>query len=301
MGDRYGVFVDTEDPAFINMVLSTLGTRWYLTGNSSPAGSQPPGHRKLLVAFTLALSPADAAAIAQQNPGSVWYLLGEPNVLGPTATNAVQPLHDLYVAIKAADPTAKLTSPAVLNWDFTCIGCGGYQSGRSWMNQFRAEYLARYGTEPPFDIFAIDTYPIDWVNLPSTNAQIVIDQLTALRSYINGIPQHVGKPIWIMELSLHWGWSSINWVNGLPYPAGTYQTNAVINYLRTVYDWLEANANSSNIQRWFQHKAYLDLANPGPWASSGLTLFDGPGASAQLTEVGRYYRDRVVAALSKPW
>ena len=247
-----------------------------------------------------------------QAPGATWYIVGEPNRrAGYGASDIVSQLHDLYTAIKEADPTAKITSPSILNWDFTCLGCvslipcweGGYQSGRLWVEQFRSEYLSRYGTEPPVDIWAIDVYPLDWCNRPTVNAQIAIDQIAAMRAYLDDIPEQRNKPIWITEFALHWGWDDWQWgVPGcntpdgrpLPSPAGTYQTEQVIQYLRTVFDWLEANAHDMDIERWFTFISYQDITKCNNGAYAGLSLFDGPDPGASLTEVGVFFRNRVL-------
>ena len=171
----------------------------------------PDGHEKLLYIGSLpGPTPQQIQDLAQQAPGSVWYIVGEPNRrAGYGATEVVQQLHDLYTAIKTADPTAKITSPLILNWDYTCIGCGGFQSGHDWVQEFRTAYLNVYGTEPPVDIWAIDVFPIDWSNLPTVNHQTPIDQITGLRGYLNSIPEQQSKPIWITELGLHWGWDKM--------------------------------------------------------------------------------------------
>ncbi len=247
-----------------------------------------------------------------QAPGAVWYIVGEPNRrAGYAAGDIVDQLHDLYVAIKAADPTALITSPSVLNWDFTCLrpeyhGCSWDLSGREWVEEFRGTYLATYGEEPPVDIWAIDAYPLDWINLPTVNAQIPIDQISGLRQYLDTIPAHQGKPIWVTEFSLHWGydcpdpsnrpWSCLVFTEeGIGPPAdAVYQEDAVIQYLTTVYDWLEENATPLNIERWLTFTSYRDLAAPNAAGFAGLTLFDGPAPGAHLTPVGEFFANRVL-------
>jgi hypothetical protein len=81
------------------------------------------------------------------------------NAWGLAVLDVIESLHDVYGWIKAADPTAKITSPSVLNFDFTCMCCGsGIPTGRSWAEEYRTEYLVRYGEEPPVDIWAIDIF-----------------------------------------------------------------------------------------------------------------------------------------------
>ena len=171
------------------------------------------------------------------------------------------------------------------------------------MDEFRAAYVAQYGMEPPVDIWAIDVYPLDWWNLPTVNSQLVIDQVNGLRQYLDAIPAQQGKPIWITELGLHWGWDRMLFpgnegydssCGGLPQPAGTYKTQEVIGYLDAVFDWLDANAASKNIEKWFLLSTYDNINRCNSSAYAGLTLFDAPGVGANLTPVGQFFRDRVI-------
>jgi hypothetical protein len=295
--DRHGVIVHTGDPVVQQWFLDFLGTEWFLDW-SDRVDIIPSGHQKVIYIIDLQrLTLSEIQAKAQQAPGSVWYIVAEPNRrAGYGASDIVGQLHDLYISIKQADSTAKITSPAVLNWDFTCVGCGGYQSGHSWVDDFRSEYLARYQEEPPVDIWAIDIYPIDWHNLPTVNPQIPIDQIIEMRKYLDNIPSQQGKPIWITEFGLHWGWDGMDFdVEGCnsPTPAGEYQTELVIEYLRTVFDWLETNSDSQNIERWFTVITYHDITTCNSAAYAGLTLFDGPDIGAGLTPVGQFFMNRV--------
>lgn len=293
----------TQDPATQQRFLDVLGTEWFLDWGSN-VDIIPNGHEKLIPILSLpAPSPQRIQEIAQQAPGSVWYIVGEPNRrAGYGASDIVVQLHDLYMEIKAADPTAKITSPSILNWEFTCNGCSGYQKGSEWLDQFRAAYLTQYGVEPPIDIWAIDVYPIDWLNLPTVDHQLAIDQVNDMRQYLNAVGQQ-DKPIWITELGLHWGWDAMLFpgdegyddsCDGLPQPAGTYQTQKVIEYLDGVFDWLDANAASKKIEKWFMFTTYRDITTCSSDAYAGLTLFDSPELGANLTPVGKFFRDRVL-------
>ena len=235
-------------------------------------------------------------------PSAVWYVVGEPNRrAGYGASDIVTQLHDLYLEIKTADSTAKITSPSILNWEFTWSGCRGFQTGHSWLDEFRTAYVNQYGEEPPIDIWAIDVYPLDWWNLPTVDHQIAIDQVAGLRQYLDSIGQQ-DKPIWITELGLHWGYD--DWVWGLEgctidgaqitSPAGEYQTEQVISYLGMILDWLEANAESKSIEKWFLFSTYKEITKCNSSAYAGLTLFDTPETGASLTEVGQFFRDRVL-------
>ena len=320
MADRYAVIVESADSTTQQWFLDALGANWFLD-MTTDVNNPPFGHRKLLyLPGPPWPSTQEVQSIARRAPGSVWYIIGEPN-RRLRGADVVGPLHDIYTTIKAADPTAKITSPSVLNWDFTCIGCApytdpnhinpatsdghwdGYLPGRFWVDDFRSAYRAAYGTEPPVDIWAIDLYPIDWQHLPNTNAQLITDQLTAMRQYLNSIPEQSGKPIWITELSFHWGYTSFTISSdGKFCPSGSYQETQVLAWMKTVYDWLEANASSMKIEKWFQFKSYADIGpscKEDPYA--GVTLFYIPNIGSNLTAEGQYFKSRVLAARDLPW
>ena len=281
--------------------LSTLGTKWFLDFSTNMSAI-PAGRSKMVPFLDLPGPSASTIQVtAQQAPGAVWYVLGEPNRRGISAADAVTPLHDIYVAIRAADPTARITSPSVLNWDFTCVGCGGYTPGRTWITAFLSQYRSQYNSDPPWDIWAIDAYPLDYENLPTVNAQIPIAQITGMWAFMDGQAAHRGKPIWVTEISLHWGWERLYLVPANPpavpepyaLPCGNYRTDRVIDYLKESFDWLEANASSKNIQRWFMFLTYSNLAQPtADSAYAGASLFNSPGVGASLSSVGQFFRDR---------
>ena len=132
--------------------------------------------------------------------------------------------------------------------------------------------------------------------------QLAIDQIDGLRQYLDSIPAQQGKPIWITELGLHWGYPAWEWgvegceVDGapLPSPVGIYQTEQAIGYLDAIFDWLDAEADSKNIEKWFLFSTYFNIGTCNSSAYAGLTLFDGPGIGANLTPVGEFFLDRVL-------
>ena len=280
----------TKDPSTQAYIAGTLGTKWLF--DFSATANAPAGTSKLY--YWKSLTPPTAALIAAVPAGSVWYPFGEANRTY-TPTQLVAPYHDFYAAIKAADPTAKVTGPSMLNWGFTCEGCGGYTSGQTWMNSFRNEYRTTYSvSELPFDIWAIDVYPIDWVTLPTTNAQRAIDQIAGMRSYMDAVG--INKPIWVTELGLHWGYSEMEIRSGETYPwwpKGTYREDLVVSYFNTLYTWLEGNSTSLKIEKWFTFQTYanLNIGNEGGY--NGMTMFDGPSIGAGLTPVGLNYKNWV--------
>ena len=251
---------------------------------------------------------AEIQAIADAKPGSIWYVSGEPNILYDV-DDLIEDLRYYYTEIKNADPTARITSPSILNWEFTCIGCGGYTSGQVWMNDLVNRYQDLYGTLPPWDLWAIDLYPLDWLNLPTTgflpetiaqyspnkppnSESIPARQIQGYRDFIDSLPGKSGQPIIVTELGMHWSWSEIEY--GLPgcpagSPAGEYRPLAVLDYFDTVFTWLEDNAVSHNIERWFTYVTYSDITKCRFDGYTGMSLLNSPGVGAQLSDIGRWY------------
>jgi len=61
----------------------------------------------------------------------------------------------------------------------------------------------------------------------------------------------------------------------------------VLNFMATIYAWLEANPQSMKIERWFVFISYTDIANPNPAdPTTGVSLFDGPDSGAGLIAIG---------------
>ena len=284
----------------------------------------PAGHEKLLYISSMpGPSQQQIQSIVQQAPGAVWYILGEPNRQW-TVSQVLSGLHDLYETIKAADPTAKITSPSILNWDFTCIGCGGYTRGDVWLNDFINTYETQYGEKPPIDVWAIDTYPIDWENTPNNSPSkpalyngefvphwyIVTQQLEGLRQYLDTLGEYGNKPIWITEVAVHWGYLDWTWVfketgadcNSQPAqvkinecrldPTGNYHPHLMSDYPINVLNWLDdqGNAASLNIEKWFFFITWADLVTPNDY--TGITFFDGRDQGAPLNCLGSAYRAR---------
>lgn len=290
---RYGVAATSSEGT---SQVSALGVARYLNYGSGTEDI-PPGTSKVLYLRSVTPVPHTMiAAAAAAAPGSTWYVLGEPNVPGTNPDDIVVGLHDTYAAIRSNDPTAKITSPSILNFDFTCIACGGYQSGHYWIDLFIDSYQSLYGVNPPVDYWAIDVYPIVWdVNsLPTTRADIVIEQIEDFREYLNTMPTEVSKPIIVTEIGLHWGFEGMTFDGsscGGAYPTGAYMTDDVKGYLAEVFNWLEANSVSHNIDSWYLFSTYRDLSACHPDKGYGLTLFETAAPGSALSPVGSFFYD----------
>ncbi|MFQ5874017.1 MAG: hypothetical protein ACE5JL_09475, partial [Dehalococcoidia bacterium] len=279
------------------------------------------------------LDPETIEEKVAQQPGTYWYLGGETNVPaqdGLCATVYAEVFHYYWQEIKAADPTAKVMSASVLNWDIPCTfvvpGDCGVQPGESWVQEFIDAYVSKYGSQPPVDVWLIDAYPLDWRNtwngtffqfsspaagIPTgmTNHQFIINQIVGMRQFLDGIPEQKDKPIWITEMGTHSGWDGYTFpcsisgtlgvdcegeVVGLIQPAGEYHWDWLEQYLTNLLDWLETNSEAMNIERWFFFTTYRDVTSPSPEGFGGTIMFDGPGVGANLTTLGTLYRDRAL-------
>ena len=56
--------------------------------------------------------------MAAASPGTSWYLFGEPNKYGYITGDRFAPVfHHLSTHLRLGDPTAKIVSPSILNWE----------------------------------------------------------------------------------------------------------------------------------------------------------------------------------------
>ena len=302
--DRFGIIA--SGPAR-DWQVQNLGARWFIDFDSDP-GDAPAGATKVpfiqVAPRVNRMPPARIQELTASAPGSVWYIGGEPNVAAQgnmTPENFVDEFDYYFKEIKGADPTALITGPSILNWDFTCTGCGGFTSGETWMRGFVDAYAARHGGEsPPIDIWAIDAYPLTWNTVPMTNWQIVRDQIIGFRNFLDQeVPGHSGTPIWVTELASHWAFSE--WTisnNRLAIPSNLdieldYQWDAMEDYMDGILGWLKANGPSMQIDRWFFFKGYADIATTSGDGYAGIYFYEDGSNSSALNQLGAVYGDYI--------
>jgi len=268
------------------------------------------------------IPPETIAGVTTEAPGQVWYLGGEPNVIAQgntTPSEYAQVFHYYWTQIKGRDPTATLLSASILNWDFTCTGCGSsYQSGSSWARAFRDAYMARYGTEPPVDGWSIDAYPLTWDDLPMVDSGIVKNQITGLRTWLDSTSAQRDKPIWVTEIASHWGYpgycidrsgayhrigAALPAVDGQGYTCtdeliaeeSDFGWAAMALYVADLVEWLRDQGPSLHIEKWFFYRSYTDITGRTQNWYAGLSFFDEPSIGAALTLVGDIYREYALA------
>jgi hypothetical protein len=245
------------------------------------------------------LSEADITTIVRRYPGLYWVLGNEPNVVVGEHWESLSPeeyarsLAYYAATVKRIDPSAKLVGPNVLNWWYTCNGCGGFTNGEDWTAAMRTAYLREFRTEPPFDIWAIHTYDLDWAVLPQGNADLHISQIQSARDWIDSFPALRGKPMWISEIGIHWGYPGMELgPDGRFRGVGGFDYNHVETYMRTLFGFLNQNAAAMNIQKWFLAGVSTSPNSRENWYDkwSGITLMDGTSVDAPVTRLGRLYQ-----------
>ncbi len=310
--DRYGVIISGASDSVVRNNLNTLQMGWWYEFTGSD--TNPAGYNKVLLIRTpqdgLPKSASELRAMTTKNPGAHWMIGNEPNVPGQddVTPSRYAELFNYYATnIKAMDPNAKLVGPNVLNWDDTCSACGGFTSGHEWTSSFRSGYQTRYGAEPPIDVWGIHSYYINWGKLPMVDYQISIKQLTAMREYLNAISAHATKPIWITEFGVIWGYdgrkiiANSECANGFNCsgPEGSYRADLIKEYMNGFLGWLNTNADSQNIKKWF---IYISHGSPEPYSSvfAGISLFDKEGETGCLSEMGMLYAQLAGGQISSP-
>lgn len=287
----FAVDLDHAAPAAVPGALQTLGVQWF---DGKAAGDL--AHAATSIQRVNYHDLGAVAAAARQYPGRIWQIGIEPNgaeankpEMQPAAYAVI--LHDVATTLKAADPTALLLGPAVVDWSSGCVGCAGMPTGSDWTTAMRSAYVAAYDADLPYDIWAIHTYPLDWQHLPAVDYTAMEQQLIDLRAYLDASPTLRGKPIWITELGVVWGYTAYQ----LPVirgkatllPAGALRQDLVEDYLRAFLDWLLENGPRYGITRWFVWSVYNPDA-PGDHAGA-ISLLDGPGPDARLTAFGAIF------------
>ena len=309
-GGRYGVAY--TGPGDVGEAMNAMGIRWYLDYTAEVQGIPPGCSKAIKVSSKALMSEDEVRRVAHARPGSYWIIGNEPNVPGQddlSPDSYAENFRYYQPVIKSADPTAQIVAPEILNFDYTCTGCGGFDQGRSWVEDFRESYRERYGAEPPVDVWSIHTYDLNWEKLPMVDHQVQVQQIAAFRQYLDAALEHRGKPIWLTEFAIVWGYEGAQWlsdttpqpgVSGIAqegrgvalraHPWGQMRKDLMSEYLTGMLEWLDANAEPLNIQRWFifSSHGYRD-----PWAAvpGGLALLENRGSQPRLTEFGRIYRE----------
>lgn len=331
---RFGIAIISGDATAIDHALTQARSgSWYSYGAGAPSTYGPPGKVHLLRVGPNTLSTsADESLrdVARAQPGSYWIVGNEPNVPGqdwvtgdlyPTAGRNHAIAYKRYRdVILGVDPTAKFVVGNMLNHATTCTGCSGIARGDTYLEALRAAYQSLYGTELPVDVWGLHLYVIDWDHPPMTDTAELIQNAEAFRAYVDSLPGGTGKPIWITEMGVIWGYQDYCWLGdhvtpdcrssttatatprvvtaryaGQPSIEFPLASDAIDAYLATMMDWLLARSVSHRFERWF---VYTNYGQPEPYTGvyAGVSLMDGSTANAGLTRFGRTYQSRAATA-----
>src|SRR5206468_3315693 len=135
----------------------------------------------------------------------------EPNLPGQDDVGALtyaQQLHTFAARLREADLRAKIVAANPMNWDAECIGCGGsgFVTGHAWASRFLDVYRRMYGSPPPIDVWGVHSYDLDWRHTPMVDEAPLESDLLAMRADLDAIPSERGKPIWVTEFGVVWGY-----------------------------------------------------------------------------------------------
>ena len=304
--ESYGIVVQSSTgPDAVAYQVDQLGAGSWWEYSAADAG--PPSRVQWLGTGrnTLPASHDDRLrAIARARPGSYWLVGNEPNLPGLELheSNDVVLTAELYAAaykryrdvILGADPSAKFVVGNALNFEVSnCGGCESFPSGRRFLEELRAAWRRAYSGELPVDAWGIHAYRIDWANVPMVDTAEPIAELERFRAWIDAIPEHAGKDIWLTEFGVIWGYERWCYV-GDPLRVSNcgsdYAHDRVDAYIRTMLGWLRSNAARVGVRRWYVFASYTPgdpyMAVPGV-----IRLLDGPGVGASLTRQGLVFKE----------
>lgn len=130
-----------------------LGAGWYLQSRTDPAPPRPAGMEAVLFVGVSggAFSPEAATLqeIARANPGTLWLVGNEPDVIwqsNATPTQYASAYHDAYELLKAADPTCQVAIGAIAQVTPLRL---------RYLEAILDAYQAAYGQPMPVDVWNI--------------------------------------------------------------------------------------------------------------------------------------------------
>jgi hypothetical protein len=268
-------------PASVSDRLKLLSLGWYYD-YSYRLEDEQPGTSKVgvLRGGEKNRAPLDqVAAQARAHPGHYWIVFNEPDLDGQDMVSDqflaaqgkqrfdyyAQVYHDYAITVKQADPTAKLVAPNLF-----CLS-GSFEP---WIDAFRGAYRARFGSEPPVDVWALHLYSFDpeWRTLPAIDITYSKKLYLGFRDYVRSVPGQENAPIWVTEAGTIWGYRDLYLGPDSLFRGTDYAWPELTAYLADLIPWLEAEA----VDRWF-----LFGTNPyaDPWAGvpNALYLLDDSG------------------------
>ncbi len=153
--DRFGITVDSNDP-LTNYNISLLGAGRY---QNWKADQNPVYPNSIRYTFVVRLRDSGLrpnaermSIIAALNPGGVWLIGNEPDVMwqdNVSPETYIRGYHTAYHAIKAGDPTARVAIGSIVQASPLRL---------MWLQRVWDLYRATYGSDMPVDVWNLHAY-----------------------------------------------------------------------------------------------------------------------------------------------
>ncbi len=154
--DRYGVGVNRAYGYAADYDVAQLKAGWYVDWGTQSDPAYPAGldYMQIVRASggTFSPDPATFTSIAGANLGMTWIVGNEPDCVwqgDSTPDEYAQVYHEVYTALKQADPTSQVTIGGIVQVTPLRL---------QWLEAVIARYQARYGTPMPVDLWNIHTF-----------------------------------------------------------------------------------------------------------------------------------------------
>jgi hypothetical protein len=150
-GHRIGFSAPQSDVAAYDV--ARLGAGWYLTGLSEEPVGAPADLEFVplveVVGSTFSPGRRELRALARERPGALWLVGNEPDVIwqdNATPEEYARVYHDVYSALKAADPTCRVAIGGVAQVTPLRL---------RYLESILAAYQERYGEPMPVDVWNV--------------------------------------------------------------------------------------------------------------------------------------------------
>lgn len=303
---RYGVNVIQPD-----VELAPLRAGWYVDYEARPNPSQPNGIEYVLTVrltqvgengYTYEVEGNSIQAVADGNPGAIWLIGNEPD--RRDWQDDIEPhvyalaYHDLYQAIKTADPAARVYAGTIVQ---------PTPIRMHYLDLVLHHYLENYGTPMPVDGWSIHNFILNEVSCdyaPDCWGAEIPPGIDVPYGEIVAVEDNANIAMFQQRIINFRQWMRARGYNGLPLTVSEYgvlmpadygfPVEVVNEYLSDTFDFMstavdpqtgDPNDNFRLVQTW-------------SWYSTGSPtdpyngyLFEEVGGNWVLSEMGEHYRD----------
>jgi len=207
---NFGVTANPSTPYGMEYVPTVRVKQDKLASDGSITNCRVGPYYKTPYSYTVSPSVSQIQSIASSHPGMTWLIGNEIERVdwgsGSSCSRQdeilpelyAQAYHDLYSAIKSADPTAQVAIGGMV--EFTDLR-------RQYLERVWNEYQARYGTTMPVDIWNIHLYALqevkdDWgAGIPAGFSETsgVIYTILDNKDFTKAWPQIVSLRTWMKD------------------------------------------------------------------------------------------------------